>query len=194
MIVLPTQVTMLMAQDLLFGPTLRKFPGLRVALSEGGIGWIPFYLDRVDRHFQEPDAGFTTTSAASCLLRCSASTFWPASSPTRPGSDCAASHRCGDRWRGSVTTLIRTRRGRSRRNSYGASSRMRGRPTRRSTRSPGRTPLRFFDWDPFVHIPKEQSSVGALRAHATDVDTTRMSKEEWRVQNEEAGIGLVPSA
>jgi hypothetical protein len=54
--------------------------------------------------------------------------------------------------------------------------------------------LRFFDWDPFVHIPKVQSSVGALRALATDVDTTRMSKEEWRVQNEEAGIGLVPSA
>ncbi len=51
-IVIPSQITMLTAQDLLFGPTLRKFPGLRVALSEGGIGWIPFYLDRVDRHFQ----------------------------------------------------------------------------------------------------------------------------------------------
>ena len=51
-IVGPSQITMLTAQDLLFGPTLRSFPGLRVALSEGGIGWIPFYLDRVDRHFQ----------------------------------------------------------------------------------------------------------------------------------------------
>ena len=52
MIVIPSQVTMLTAQDLLFGPTLRKYPDLKVALSEGGIGWIPFYLDRVDRHFQ----------------------------------------------------------------------------------------------------------------------------------------------
>ncbi len=26
--------------------------GLRVALSEGAIGWIPFYLERADRHFQ----------------------------------------------------------------------------------------------------------------------------------------------
>ena len=49
---IPSQITMLTAQDLLFGPTLRRFPDLRVALSEGGIGWIPFYLDRVDRHFQ----------------------------------------------------------------------------------------------------------------------------------------------
>ena len=52
MIVIPSQLTMLTAQDLLFGPTLRRYPDLKVALSEGGIGWIPFYLDRVDRHFQ----------------------------------------------------------------------------------------------------------------------------------------------
>ncbi len=29
-----------------------QFPDLKVALSEGGIGWIPFYFDRIDRHFQ----------------------------------------------------------------------------------------------------------------------------------------------
>ena len=51
--------------------------------------------------------------------------------------------------------------------------------------------LRFFDWDPFAHIPKEQSSVGALRALSPDVDTTRMSKDEWRKQNEAAGIGAL---
>ena len=28
------------------------FPDLKVALSEGGIGWIPFYFDRIDRHFE----------------------------------------------------------------------------------------------------------------------------------------------
>jgi len=30
------------AADLLWSPILRKFPGLRFALSEGGIGWIPY--------------------------------------------------------------------------------------------------------------------------------------------------------
>ena len=33
-------------------PDLRQFPDLKVALSEGGIGWIPFYFDRIDRHFE----------------------------------------------------------------------------------------------------------------------------------------------
>ena len=49
--VLATQVTVLAVQDLLWGPAFRKFPDLKVAFSEGGIGWIPFLLDRVDRHY-----------------------------------------------------------------------------------------------------------------------------------------------
>ncbi|MHB1712415.1 MAG: amidohydrolase family protein [Acidimicrobiales bacterium] len=36
------------AADLLWSPVLRKFPDLHVALSEGGIGWIPYLLERVD--------------------------------------------------------------------------------------------------------------------------------------------------
>ena len=51
LMVLACQISAITAQDLLFGPTLRKFPDLKVALSEGGIGWIPFYFDRIDRHF-----------------------------------------------------------------------------------------------------------------------------------------------
>jgi predicted TIM-barrel fold metal-dependent hydrolase len=34
--------------DMLLSPVFHKFPGLRVALSEGGIGWIPYVLERVD--------------------------------------------------------------------------------------------------------------------------------------------------
>ncbi len=36
------------AADLLWSPVLRRFPGLRFALSEGGIGWIPYFLERAD--------------------------------------------------------------------------------------------------------------------------------------------------
>jgi len=38
----------------IFSPILRKYPGIKVALAEGGIGWMPFFLDRcsqvVDKH------------------------------------------------------------------------------------------------------------------------------------------------
>ena len=36
------------AADLLWSPVLRKFPDLRIALSEGGIGWVPYFLERID--------------------------------------------------------------------------------------------------------------------------------------------------
>jgi hypothetical protein len=51
MIILATQVSAMCAQDLLWGPGMRKYPDLKFAFSEGGIGWIPFYLDRSDRHY-----------------------------------------------------------------------------------------------------------------------------------------------
>jgi predicted TIM-barrel fold metal-dependent hydrolase len=45
--------------DLLFSPVFHKFPDLQVALSEGGIGWVPWLLERIDlvwerhRHYND---------------------------------------------------------------------------------------------------------------------------------------------
>ena len=36
------------AADLVWSPILRKYKDLRFALSEGGIGWIPYALERID--------------------------------------------------------------------------------------------------------------------------------------------------
>jgi len=38
---------------------------------------------------------------------------------------------------------------------------------------------RFFEWDPFATVAKDQATVGALRARATDVDTSIRSRKEW---------------
>jgi predicted TIM-barrel fold metal-dependent hydrolase len=34
------------AADIIFSPVLQRFPNPKIALSEGGIGWIPFFLER----------------------------------------------------------------------------------------------------------------------------------------------------
>jgi hypothetical protein len=44
------------AADLVWSRTLRKFPGLKVALSEGGIGWIPYFLERIDYNYDRHHA------------------------------------------------------------------------------------------------------------------------------------------
>ena len=36
------------AADWIWGPMWKKYPKLRMALSEGGIGWIPYLLERAD--------------------------------------------------------------------------------------------------------------------------------------------------
>ncbi|WP_101947855.1 amidohydrolase family protein [Mycobacterium sp. 3519A] len=40
--------TMRFTADLLFSPVVTKFPTIKFALSEGGIGWIPFLLERFE--------------------------------------------------------------------------------------------------------------------------------------------------
>jgi hypothetical protein len=45
-----------------------------------------------------------------------------------------------------------------------------------------RNAMRIFSFDPFAHVPREQATVAALRAQATDVDlgyrsSARLKKE-----------------
>ena len=112
--------------------------------------------------------------------------------PVGPRSCATASASTSSR--GSATTPTPTPRGRSRPSTPGRSSRTPAAATRTSTRSRGRTPAGSSTGTRSSHTPKEQATVGALRALATDVDTTRMPRDEWRKQNEAAGIGLVPNA
>ncbi|WP_020105716.1 amidohydrolase family protein [Nocardia sp. 348MFTsu5.1] len=40
------------AADLLWSQPVKDYPDLKIALSEGGTGWIPYFLERVDRTFE----------------------------------------------------------------------------------------------------------------------------------------------
>lgn len=39
--------------DLLFSGALQKHPGLTISLAEGGIGWIPYILERADQSWEK---------------------------------------------------------------------------------------------------------------------------------------------
>jgi predicted TIM-barrel fold metal-dependent hydrolase len=41
------------ATDLIWSSVFRRFPDVRVALSEGGIGWIPYFLERIDYQYKQ---------------------------------------------------------------------------------------------------------------------------------------------
>jgi predicted TIM-barrel fold metal-dependent hydrolase len=189
LMVLACQISAITAQDLLFGPTLRRFPELRVALSEGGIGWIPFYLDRVDRHFTNqgwlhgaddfggklPSEVFRDhilacyiTDPSGLLLRDRIGIDIIAWECDYPHTDTTWPESPEFAWKEFQDS---------------------GCSDEEIHKIAWQNACRFFDWDPFAHTARDQASVGALRALAKDVDVTRMSKDEWRTRNEAAGIG-----
>jgi predicted TIM-barrel fold metal-dependent hydrolase len=43
---------MIGTMDVLVGGLLDRFPTLRLAMLEGGVGWVPWWLDRLDEHFE----------------------------------------------------------------------------------------------------------------------------------------------
>ncbi len=191
-IVVPTQLTMLTAQDLLFGPTLRRFPDLRVALSEGGIGWIPFYLDRVDRHYQNQtwiDNRFGDGKLPSDVFR----EHFLACFITDPTGlklrheigldviawECDYPH-TDTTWPESPEFMWNELQGAGCRDGE-------------IDKITWENSVRFFDWDPFAHTPRAHATVGALRGLANDVDISRHTRAEWRQRNEAAGIGVVSS-
>ena len=190
LIVLACQISAITAQDLLFGPTLRRFPDLKVALSEGGIGWIPFYFDRIDRHYEnqawlhhDEDFGGKLPSEVfrEHILACYITDPSGLRLRDRIGLDiiaweCDYPH-TDTTWPESPEFAWKEFQDAS------CSDEEIHQITWQNT-------CRFFDWDPFRHTPKEQATVGALRSLAGDVDVTRRPKEEWRRRNEAAGIGV----
>jgi predicted TIM-barrel fold metal-dependent hydrolase len=52
MITLTPLNSQLAVADIIWSPVLRKFPKLKFALSEGGIGWIPYLMERIDYVYQ----------------------------------------------------------------------------------------------------------------------------------------------
>lgn len=189
LMVLATQISAMTAQDLLFGPTLRGFPGLKVALSEGGIGWIPFYLDRVDRHytnqawlhnkddfggklpsevFREHILACFITDPSGLLLRDRIGIDNIAWECDYPHTDTTWPNSPEYSWKEFQEASLRPEE---------------------INKITFENAARWFDWDPFARTKREDATVGALRARG-EVDTTRQSRAMWKAQNEAAGIGV----
>ncbi len=178
MIILATQVSALAAQDLLWGGAFKTYPDLKIAWSEGGIGWLAFYLDRCDRHFTNQvwlnhDFGGKLPSEVfrDHSLACFVSD--PTSLKVRHdiGIDmiaweCDYPH-SDSIWPDAPEQIHREME------AAGCNDEDMHKITWQNT-------CRFFDVDPFAVIPREQATVGALRALSPDVDTSIRSRHEWR--------------
>jgi predicted TIM-barrel fold metal-dependent hydrolase len=180
LMILATQVSMIAAQDILWGPALRRFPDLRIAWSEGGIGWLPFYLDRCDRHyvnqrwlrqdfggklpsevFREHCLACFIADPSALVVRERIGVDIIAFEADYPHSDCL--------WPDAPEHLLAELEGA-------------GATDAEIDKISWQNAARFFDWDPFQHVSKDKATVGALRAQATGVDTSVRSRDEWKAR------------
>jgi predicted TIM-barrel fold metal-dependent hydrolase len=179
-VIMSPQLTALTMTDLFIAGVFRRFPRLRVALSEGGIGWIPFYLDKMDRHVvnqawtntRVDDKGSTPTDAfREHVLACFISDPSALLLRDRIGVDVIA-------WECDYPhsdSLWPTAPEEAHEEFVGA-----GLTDTEIDKITHVNACRFFDFDPFATIPKERATVGALRSLATDVDVSTTSKAEYR--------------
>jgi hypothetical protein len=175
--VLSTQVSVLCVQDLLWGPAMRKYSGLKVAFSEGGIGWIPFLLDRVDRHYENQrwtgqDFGGRLPSEVfrEHSLACFISDPTSLKLHSEIGDDIIAFEtdypHSDSLWPDAPEFLLRQCQ------NAGCSDEL-------IHKISWGNAARFCSYDPFAVIAKEKATVGALRALSPDVDTSIVTRAEW---------------
>jgi Amidohydrolase len=155
------------AADLLWSPVLRKFPQLTVALSEGGIGWIPYFLERVDyvykhhRAWTHQDFGDKLPSEVFLerIVTCFIDDAFGVASRDKLNLDmitweCDYPH-SDSTWPVAPETV----------GVY-----LDGVPEPEVAKITHENALRVFSFDAFRHVPKQEATVRALRAQATDVD------------------------
>jgi predicted TIM-barrel fold metal-dependent hydrolase len=165
MITLTPLNTMQAATDLIWSQVLRKFPTLQFALSEGGTGWIPYWLERIDyvyqqhRFWTQQDFGDKLPSqlAREHFTFCFISDRTGVEEREAIGIDnitweCDYPH-SDSSWPHSPESVAKQ---------------LAGVADADVAKITHENAMRIFRFDPFAHRAKEQSTAGALRAEVKD--------------------------
>jgi predicted TIM-barrel fold metal-dependent hydrolase len=163
------------AADLVWSRVLREFPGLKIALSEGGIGWIPYFLERIDRTYdmhhvwtgQEYGDKLPSEVFRRNIITCFIADRIGLKVLDDVGVDtvtweCDYPH-SDTAWPTGPEALT---------DAFGAA----GLTDVQVAKITHENAIRLFSYDPFAHVAREDATVGALRAQAEGRDLTTRSK------------------
>jgi predicted TIM-barrel fold metal-dependent hydrolase len=172
------------AADLLWSAPIKKYPTLKIALSEGGTGWIPYFLDRADRTYEMhstwtgQDFGKQKPSEVfrEHFLTCFISDPVGVELRDQIGTDniCweADYPHSDSMWPDAPEELD-------------AVLKKFNVPDADINKMTYENAMRWYHFDPFKYIPKEQASIGALRksAEGHDVSIQALSKHDHAKTN-----------
>jgi hypothetical protein len=165
------------ATDVLWSPMFRKFPELRVSLTEGGIGWIPYFLERVDyiyqhtRHWTGLDLGDQLPSDVfkEHVITCFIEDMLGIETRHHMNIDNICWEldypHADTQWPHSPEMVIKY---------------LGDLPDDEVNKITHLNAMRHFQYDPFAHIKRDDATVGALRRSAADWDVSIRSTSKRR--------------
>jgi predicted TIM-barrel fold metal-dependent hydrolase len=177
------------AADLLWSRVIKEFPDIRIALSEGGAGWIPYFLDRLDRTYdmhrlwtgQDFGGRLPSDVFREHFLTCFISD--PVGLRLREDIglaniawECDYPH-SDSSWPQAPEELVKMA------TQYDV-------PRADLDRITYENAMRWYSFDPFVHVPKEQATVGALRAKSAGHDVSIKSYDNGRFERSGRGVDM----
>jgi predicted TIM-barrel fold metal-dependent hydrolase len=167
------------AADLLWSKPIKEYPDLKIGLSEGGTGWIPYFLERADRTFEmhstwtHQDFGGKLPSEVfrEHFLTCFISDHVGVKLRNEVGIDNIAWEadypHSDSMWPGAPEQLhdVLTEH---------------NVPDDEINKMTYENAMRWYSFDPFSHITREQATVGALRkaAEGHDVSIRALSQHK----------------
>jgi predicted TIM-barrel fold metal-dependent hydrolase len=163
------------AADLLWSRVPKHYPDIRIALSEGGNGWVPYFLTRLDRTYDmhrawtQQDFGGLLPSDVfrKHFLTCFISDPVGVELRDQIGIDniCweADYPHSDSMWPEAPEELHEV---------FEANDV----PDADVAKITHENAMRWYSFDPFAHVPKAEATVGALRAKAAGHDVSVMSR------------------
>ncbi|MFM2073034.1 MAG: putative Amidohydrolase domain [Actinomycetota bacterium] len=158
--------------DLMWTPICRKFPNIMIAMSEGGTGWIPYALERMDYTYSHHRAwtgadfgGLTPTEIfhrnfSTCFIDDRAGILMRKEvGIDRMTWECDYPH-SDSTWPHSADLLAHS---------------LEGVPDDEIDKITHLNAMKIYQFDPFAIRPRDKCTVGALKAEGADVDTSLRS-------------------
>jgi predicted TIM-barrel fold metal-dependent hydrolase len=163
--------TAVFASELLWSPIFKRFPEVKVALAEGGIGWVPYFLEKADfvydHHRRWTGADFGDMLPSQVFRKHVQTCFIDDETGLRNrhaiGIDSIAWEadypHSDSTWPDSAEVLMKSL----------VSTQV---PDDEIDKVTWQNACRWYQFDPFEARTREECTVGALKARAIDVDTT----------------------
>jgi predicted TIM-barrel fold metal-dependent hydrolase len=176
------------AADLVWSRVFKEYRDLKVALSEGGTGWIPYFLDRLDRtydmHHLWTGQDFGDELPSDVFRRHILTCFIADPIGMALRDEIGIDNICWEQdyphsdssWPTAPEELLAVAR------KYGASREEIDKITHENA-------LRWYRFDPFSTRPREQCTVGALRAEVPDHDVAIRSMDAGRRERSKVSLG-----